>query len=225
MNLKEFIEERVGGILLELATEDIVPGVILDVQRESGFGYWLKEIFTVSLYEKKYIVRRSDGAVWEYTGLPKIEFDSSLVPGNMVQEQIKHELSLDAKASLPQYGVTFSGDLKTAYSAVLKVGKIQARVFKNPAVLYKANQYLLALKKSDPEKWEWVNGDFLVSETYYTTELSWVFYGDGSVDAKADFEKAGFKTSGQITANWTSNNILSLSGEPSVPFAVRGMWI
>jgi len=225
MRLRQFIQERVGGLLLEIANEDIFPGVILDVERESGLGYWAKEAFTVGLYDQKYRIRRSNGAVWRYTGRDGSDFESSLVAGNLVQEQIKHELALDAKAALPQYGVAVSGDINATYSAVLRIGKIQARVFRDPAILYSVSQDVLALSKTDIPKWEWLNGDFLISETYYTTELSWVFCGEGAINAKADFENAGFEASGGISASWKNNNELSLSGEPSVPFAVRGMWL
>jgi hypothetical protein len=225
MNLREFVHERLGGILLEIANERYIPGALLDIERESGFAYILKEIGTVSLYKQKFIVRRLDGFVWEFTGESEQIYESDLVAGNMVQEEIKHELGLEAAASVPQYGITLSGALNTKLNAVLRVGKIQARVFRKAGVAFEGMQGLLRLKGRDLEKWEWVNGDYLVTEAYYTTSIKYTFYAEGDIRAKVDFERAGFTASGSTSAKWLDYNVLEISGEPSVPFAVRGIWL
>lgn len=225
MELRELMWERHHAFLLDLANENIVPGSLLEVEYDplDGWEAFL-EIATIGLYSGSMPqLVHHDGNIWDLLSEEQEQdYASELVAGNIVQSDVKHSFALEASSALPQYGISFTGSLNTNFSVVMRVGKVQSRVFQNTGIFYQGVQSLLAMKEKDEELWEWINGDYFVSESYYTTEIKLVFHSEGSLSAKGEFENAGFQAGGNVQANWSSDNILTLSGEPSVPFAVRG---
>jgi hypothetical protein len=83
-------------------------------------------------------------------------------------------------------------------------------------------QELLKLKKTNPDRWRWVNNTLLVTEAFYVTSFVAEFKDTGGVTAKAAYQAGSIKLDPSLSAQWVNSSTLEVSGVPTVPFAVRG---
>lgn len=197
-----------------LATERAIPGMLLETDWHAGFP---------RIWEAEPEFRREEGFAWELLQLDESKYQSDIVQANIIQESISEKTSLGGKVSLPQYGLSLGAALEAEFSAVFKVTGIKARVFENTRVPYELMQSLLKLKDFNPSLWNWVNDDFLITESYYVTSFVAQFKNERGLKAKAEFEKAGQKIEGEVKFDWISDSVLEMVGTPSVPIAIRGL--
>jgi len=214
LKLVEFMKDRYNAFAVTLGTERHAPGMLLETD-------WRPKL--LGLWHGDPEFEREDGFAWDLLHQPADGFRSSFVAANIIQESINEKRSLGAGVDLPQLGITFSTALDSAFSALLKVTGIKARVFDDSAAPYHLIEALLRLKTTDKQLWDWVNDDCLVTESYHVASLSAEFKSEGTVSAKAAFEKAGHKVDAGVQCRWISESVMELVGTVAVPIAVRGL--
>lgn len=213
-NIDKFLGERYSAFPLMLATERAIPGMLIETDWNVSFPI---------LWKEKPKFRREEGFTWDLLKLDKNKYQSGIVDANIIQESISEKISLGGNVSLPQYGISLSTALSSNFSAVFKVTGIKARVFKDTSTPYELIQALLKLKGANPSLWDWVNDDFLITESYYVISFVAQLKNEKGLSAKAEFDKAGQKIEGKLSLSWISDSVLEMVGTPSVPIAVRGL--
>jgi hypothetical protein len=213
-NIHKFLADRYSAFPLMLATERAIPGMLIETDWDVSIPIFWKETPEF---------RHEEGFTWDFLQLDENKYQSEIVEANIIQQSISERKSLGGDVSLPQYGISLGAALSSDFSGVFKVTGIKARVFKDTRSPYELIQALLKLKESNSSLWDWVNDDFLITESYYVTSFHAQFKSEKGLSAKAEFEKAGQKIEGKVKLNWINDSVLEMVGTPSVPIAVRGL--
>ena len=158
-------------------------------------------------------------------GLPEAAYQDKWLDANMIQQEVEGGFSIKGSVGLPQFGISFEGSLEAKFYGRVRISDIRSKGFEDTAAAYLLYQQLLALRTTNPSLWDWVNDDFLVTESYHVKSLVAEFRNSGGLSAKVEFEKAGFKASGELTVTWQNENTLELVGTAAVPVAVKGLKI
>lgn len=206
---------RYGAYLIFLGDERIKPGMLLEVR------HWVPSWLPPGLGNLDFTLQ--DGYAWEFTGEPEANYPCGLFQANYIQVSVSDKTELAANVSLPQFGVTADAGFAHRFAVAIRLTGLMAKGFLKGASLPELHKNLLKLRTTDPEKWKWVNNDFLVAETFHVTEFEATFKSSGNVTAKAAYESGQLKISGSITYKWENESTLKCSGPVSVPLAARGI--
>lgn len=230
MELGKFMWERHHAFMLPMANAMEIPGMLLEVDwKAAGFWETVFEIATLGIYPgSRPEAVRDDGTVWDLLKRPAEKdgiWRSSICDANLVRDKLKTTWTLDLGGQLPEYDLTFSVGLKGHFEATVCVTGVSGRGFDDGSAIYIAYSDLQSLEKTNQALYEFVNGDYLITECYYATKYTAFFKKRKEGSAEAAFKKAGAKFEGKTEVKWETENQLVWEGKPTVPFAVRGIEI
>jgi hypothetical protein len=145
-------------------------------------------------------------------------------PANVVYGSVEREVSLRGRTSLDELGVRVEGGLRRARSAKLEITGVHASTFATGAATQlKLVPMLHTLRKVNRAAWRLVNGRWIVTETYYATEVLVSFATDGDVDLKSDIAaEGGVSVQGTAGVTWKGKRAFVVANNDQVPFAFRG---
>jgi hypothetical protein len=198
-----------------LGSEDIKPGVLLHTAWD-WFGFGNRP--------EKFI--KEEGYPWTLLNM-KDENDfhktypHKLNNASIIAGKITDKVQFGANLALPQYGFSAETSFAEERAVKLTIGGVKVDSFDVGFAEYDLREKLRELERTDRKRWAWVNDDFLVTDSYYTSELRFEFKNQGDFNAKATYDKLNF--SGGFNASWTNDTTLVLKGTAKVPFAVRGI--
>lgn len=216
-NLYNYLRQKYSLYALALATTDYIPGRLL--QTVWGAKYpWSppRPSFEGQI-----------GFAWEYLGMnPNAglqAYPTAVVDAAITVEDVTDNFTLDASAGLPQFGLTASTSIQSGVSVTLNISAVKARTFTNGPASYDLLQKLRTLQTSNPTEWtQRINKTFLITDSYYVSQLSADFKTSGTTSAQAAFNEAGVKVSADFTLKWDNDHQFTLVGPATVPFAVYG---
>lgn len=197
---------------LMLAVDTIVPGTLLETRWRASMPVDTRPQFT-----------RIEGLAWDVLGEKAQSYRSQLNSANILVGTLTDKFDFAGHVSLPHVGVAVASTLANARTAALTIGQIKARTFTNGFSGHILRTKLRALQQASPDRWKWVDDDFLITECYYTGELTFTFRQQGNTSAQADLENAGVTFGGGFQASWKNDHALTLKGTARTPFAVRGV--
>jgi len=206
---------RYGAYLIFLGDERIKPGMLLEVR------HWLPSLLPPGLGTLDFTLQ--DGYAWEFTGEPETAYPSGLFEGNYIQLSVSDKTEFSSNASLPQFGVTADVGFVHRFTVAIRLTGLKVKGFLKGSSIPDLHAKLLKLRTTDPQKWKWVNDDFLVAETFHVTEFEATFKSSGGVTAKAAYDSGQLRIAGSIQCKWEDESTLKCSGPVSVPLAVRGI--
>jgi hypothetical protein len=230
MDLKKYVKDRLNAILLSPSNEAIIPGAILDINWENGTLYYLKKIFSLGIYEQQYTVNMYNGHIGAYFPKPaETDYSTVLIPANLAVENITQSIKASNSIVLPQYGLDIKGLFTNETRCVMSIQKIKARIFKTPSISYYIFKNYTNLRQSasysNYKLYEWLTNDLVVTEAYYATKITWTFDKQFDMDAMVNYIKAGNAIQDKLNYNQIDHKTFEISGEPTVPFAVKGIWL
>jgi hypothetical protein len=197
-------------LLLPVATDDTVPGAVLDT------GGFFSKGFTYQGHLSELMPRVPD-EFWE----------TELDRANLFTGTINHSFNLRGKSNLSLWGVNIGGGLARANSASFRIMGVSARSFANGkghASILTLKPLLMRLKQVQPEAYEVLVNDYIVLETYYASECLIEFDVTRGADIQAEVLQAGGVTvGGQGSADWKSTNSIVVTKNVEVPFAFSGL--
>lgn len=209
--LHKFMRNVHNAHPLTLATANVVPGTLLET-RWSG--------------SRNPIFSREEGAAWDIlSDVNEADYPSRMHDANILVGTISEKLSLGVDLSIAPFGINIGAEFSKEHQATINIGTIRARVFDVGFSGHELRKKLRELRKSDSERWKWVDDDFLVTECFFTGDMEFNFRSSGDLSAKLGFEHSGGSVDASLTAIWANDQHLILRGTASVPFAVRGMKI
>ena len=204
---------RVGCITL--GSERIVPGMILDAEWP-----WFAELLNLP----PYLAGERERA-WETLKLPEGDFPNEEFQASVIKEATYGKVTVEAGASLPQFGFEFSGKLDVEFKGVLTIGPTTTRAFTDMTAGRRLLSALVELEKAGDGRWPWIHDDFLATDCFYTNSLVAEFKKSGGIEARAAFTEAGITAKGNLTIEWLNDSTFELVGDATVPFGVRGLRI
>lgn len=210
--LNEHMYKAYGAFPLGLVNENVRPGMLIETR-------W-RPALPLNSYPH---FLRQEGFAWELLDLSPDKFQSELHRANILAGEFTEKIGFDGTLPLPQYGLNLSASFNRVRKAKLTIGAVYGRTFTRGFAAHELHAALRKLQETDPARGGWVEDDYLVTECYYTADLTFTFAEQGDMTAKAELQKAGLKIAAEIKANWTDEHTLVLQGAAAAPFAVRGM--
>ncbi|MHC4214987.1 MAG: hypothetical protein ACYSWP_16635 [Planctomycetota bacterium] len=201
----------------------VIPGVLLKIDWDpKDIIEGLFEILSVGLLPGTIpTLKGIDGFIWEAFKDPQKDWSNKLKGADIAREDWSHSSNISGGASLSQYGVTFEGELTRKFKCKIVPSKVHARIFSKSYFHGITQARLRDLKVSNRAVFESINNCAIVTECYYATEFKIYFESSGSASAKAEFEKAGIKTTVNGSGVWENENTLTWEGNDNVPFVGR----
>ena len=213
-NLKSFVEDRLGANFINNPQERYVPGMLLETD-------WNSRLF--GLYHDDPEFLREDGFAWDLLGIPEDNYGRIMVDSNMVQYSINEKRSIGGDANSESFGIVIDSGFAKEIKGVFKVSGMKAQVFKDSGSAFVLYKMLLDQKEANPDLWDWINDSMFITESIHVTSLTVTFDRWGDFSAKAAFEKGDIGVSGEVNANWLSDEKLEIVGAISVPIGIRGL--
>lgn len=216
-NLYTYLRDKYAIYALSLGTADYTPGRLLETYWQPKFpGAPPKPSF-----------RSQIGFAWEYLGMDADAgtqaYPTALIDASIIVENVTDNFTLDAGLGLPQFGLSANTSIQSGVSVNLNISAVKARTFKRGPDSYDILVKLRGLKTTDPAEWaQRINKTFLVTDSYYVSQLTADFHTAGKVSAQETFADAGFQVSANFTLTWNNDHQFTLVGPASVPFAVDG---
>ena len=209
-NLNSFLRGK-GCYSVDMVTPDCVPGCLLKIHYFWRPGdFWAESVLLGQM-----------GSLVGLPGIPALTTVSQ--PSSFLIDNVTDQFSISPAASLPQFGLTASGNLATSTTVTLNISSIKTVIF-DAASLDRVNTAVLpqlsALSKTAP--YRWLQDCFLVKQAYFVSALSATVHTAGQVAGQAAFQQAGITASGGMALNWSNENNFQLVGDTTVPFAVSG---
>lgn len=168
-----------------------------------------------------------EGYPWKLLGMSKkaakIAYADQLCAASIIIGDITDKVEFGANLALPQFGFSTSASFAKNSVAKLTIGDVRVRSFKVGFAQHELRMELRKLQKSNPTYWDWVDNDFLVTDSFYTSNLRFEFKEAGDFNAKATYKKLEKDISAGFKLKWESDTTLVLKGTAKVPFAVRGI--
>lgn len=197
---------------LMMCSEDVKPGMLLQTEWD-----WFGNL-------KKFV--GEEGYPWDLLDMGGEQvYPSKFKNVSIIAGSVTDKVTFGANLALPQFGFSADASFNEAKAAVLTVSGVKAMSFEIGFSQYELRLALRKLKESDPLRWCWVDNDFLVTDSYYTSNLRFEFKKEGGFNAKAEYEKLGNNIAGGFQCEWKSDTTLELVGTAATPFAVRGIKI
>jgi hypothetical protein len=190
---------RFGIKLLFSADPTLVPGAVIDKRKKGYFAI---------------------GALKEVLGGSDVDWETELLPANLVYGTVEREISLEGKASLKEFGMDIKGGLERASSVTFKITGVKSRIFKKQSSLLLAPQ-LFKLRDTNKNTWKRINNNWIADHTYYATEATVEFVVDSSVNLEADL-KDRLELSGNAAIEWKSKRSFVITQNDLVPFGFSG---
>jgi len=209
--LQEFMYCIYGAFLLPLVSEKVRPGALIETDWLPAWQWDTNPRF-----------KSFEGYAWDLLDAVDPERcademgGASILVGDLVD---KVDFGLDL--TLPQFGFGLDVALNASRTAKLTLGGVRARTFKRGFCGDELRAELKRLEQKRDPRWIWVKGDFLVTESYYTSDVHFEFKDTGGLSAKAELQDVLTPAAG-LELKWTDEYNLTLKGTSSVPFAVRG---
>lgn len=200
MDFHGFIRKHIAGLkLLPIATEQYVPGVLLEPGKMRLFGH-LRDVLP-----------EEPESAWAYT-----RTEANMIYGSLISSRkMRSGLSILNLFSLKG---GFGHDLRVHF----EIGGVTGAYLN-------ANQLALqpkinALRSTDRRgSWRLVNNKLVVMETYYASDVSVVFYREHEVMTQAELEEvSGLDLRSGLEYQWKGGRELVISRNDTVPFGVRG---
>ncbi len=214
--LEEYMWDTYKIVCLMNGSERIQPGMILDVR-------WPPLAELLNLPPK---VQRPKERAWETLQLNESDFPTEVYESSIIETDTYGKVTISAGDSLPQFGLEFAGKLETEFSGMLTFNETAIRGFHDMTATRRLAWDLVKLRKSDNDVWRWINNDFLVSDALYTKKLVGKFKSGTDITAKAAFERAGVRASGNVDLQWINDDSFTVEcKDMNVPFGVRGIRI
>jgi hypothetical protein len=191
---------RYGIKMLVTSTPDIVPGAIIEKRKRGYFKYGHLQA----------ILGGSD-ASWEHR----------LQPANMVYGTVERSLSLKAKASLSEFGVTIGGGLERAKAVSFFLQNVQARILVHRSKMDLIPE-LFRYRERNRRRWNAeLNDTWVADYTYYATQVTISFETEGGVDLQADVaQHVSVSANGAVA--WKSKRSFTVTTTDEVPFGFSG---
>jgi hypothetical protein len=199
LSFPQFLQ-RYGIKMLVTATPDIVPGAIIESRRRGYFKY---------------------GHLQAILGGTDASWECRLQPANILYGTVERTLSLKAKASLTEFGVTIGGGLQRAKAVSFFLQNVQARI-----LVHRSKMDLIPeiFRYRDRNRRRWnaeLNDKWVADYTYYATEVKISFETEGGVDLQADVEQH-VSVSGNGAIAWRSRRSFTVTNTDDVPFGFSG---
>jgi hypothetical protein len=216
-NLYNYLRDNYRAYLLTLGEARDTPGLLLETawQWKSPWAPPKPE-FTGEI-----------GFAWDIINMDPLvavkDYPTVLIDAAMVIDNVTDAFEVNGSVDLPQFGLSTADSISRGMSVNLSISAVKASVFLNPAVSDSLVLQLRSIRASDPERWNrQINKAFLITQSYYVSNLTAEFHTAGTESAKAAFERAGLTVGGSFSLDWNNDHIFTLSGTGTVPFAVRG---
>ena len=190
---------RYGIKLLFAAVPTIVPGAVVK-KRNKGY-------FAV-------------GNLRQALGGSDADWETELLPANLVYGTVDRTLSLNGKASLKEFGIDIEGGLKKANSVTFKITGVKSQVFKNQSRILLVPR-IFALRTSNIVMWQQLNNNWIIDHTYYATEATVEFNVDSDVNLQGEVQNR-ITVSGNTTIEWKSKRSFIITQNDAVPFGFSG---
>jgi len=200
-----------------LASDRVKPGTLIETSW-SWFGFGN----TPDKFKKE------EGCPWNLLGMsdesafyaeyPNVRRDASIITGS-----ITGKVEFGGDLALPQYGFSVTASFVEKETVKFTVDGIEVCSFNAGYADHELRLKLRELKDEDPVRWGWVNDDFLVSNSYYISNLCFEFSSDTKIDVEATYKSLENSVSGGFKLKKTSDLKLELIGTAETPFAVRGI--
>ncbi len=168
-----------------------------------------------------------EGYPWKLLGMSKkadrAAYIDKLSAASIIVGDIVDKIEFGANLALPQFGFSTSASFAEKRVAKLIVDGVKVRSFKVGFAQHELRLALRKLKGSDPTRWGWVDDDFLVTDSFYTSGLRFEFKKEGGFNAEVTYKKLEKDISAGFKHKWQNDTTLILKGTAKVPFAVRGI--
>lgn len=198
-----------------LGSENIKPGVLLHTAWDwFGLGNRPEKFISEEGCPWKLLNRKDENDF--YKTYPHKLNNASIIAG-----EITDKVQFGANLALPQFGFSTGASFAEERTSKLTIGGVKVDSFDVGYAQYELREKLRDLERTNRKRWAWVNDDFLVTDSYYTSELCFEFKEEGDFNARATYDKLSI--SGGFEASWENNTTLILKGTAKVPFAVRGI--
>jgi hypothetical protein len=220
MDLQSYVSKNLNAILLPVSQELIIPGAVLDIEWEKGTLYTLKKIFSIGIYQQKYTVQTFKGYIWKYNHYDSSNFDSKLIIANVPKEIFTQNYKIINSILLPQYGINVSSLFHQYYKCCLTIDEIKIRILNNPQIMFKVHNDF----SQNSFISEYSTGDLIVTESFYATKLKWEFDKNTDINLILNYLKMSH-VQDNFTYSLDTTQTIEISGQPTVPFAVRGMFL
>jgi hypothetical protein len=200
MDFHGFIRRHISGLkLLPIATEQYVPGVILEPEKMRFFGH-LRDVLP-----------EEPESSWAYT-----RTEANMIYGSLnSSRKMRSGLSILNLFSLKG---GFGQDLRVRF----EIGGVRGAYLNTNQLTLQPR--VNALRSTDRRgRWRLVNNKLVVMETYYASDVSVLFYRENEVMTQAELEEvSGLDMRAGIDYQWKGGRELVISRNDSVPFGVRG---
>ena len=157
---------------------------------------------------------------WNYLAQPALATDVN--PCGIAIANITDTFSPSASFTAANLGLTFTGSLEDDYSINLTVAGLSCRSFVDGLAGEKLYNSILAFTGNGSITPAQIKDTFMVTDAFYASSFVAEFKSNGNATAKADFTKAGATISGSGSITWQDDYTATITGPPTVPFAVRG---
>jgi len=191
---------RYGIKLLVTSTPDIVPGAVIERRKKGYFKY---------------------GHLQAILGGSDASWECRLQPANFVYGTIERTLSLKARASLSEFGVSIGGGLERAKSVSFFLQNVQAKIFLSRTKMDLIPE-IFKYRDNNRKKWNAeLNNKWVADYTYYATQVTFSFETEGSIDLQADIAQ-NVSVSASSGIVWKSKKSFTVTNTDDVPFGFSG---
>jgi hypothetical protein len=220
MDLQTYVLKHLNAIILPVSQEAIIPGAVLEAEWEKGTLYTLKKIFSLNIYKQQYTIKSYKGLIWKYCHYDPINFKSTIVLANIIADLHTQNFKIINSILLPQYNIDIFSLFESDMKCNLTINEIKARILLNPEIMLKVYQDF----NNNTFISNYCTGDLVVSECYYATKLKWEFDKSLNIRIILDYLKQ-LKLQDNYHYKYDDHHVVEMSGQPTVPFAVRGLWL
>ena len=193
----KFIARYYPGLrILNIATEDYAPGVILHHRSLRMLGH-VRDVLKGPAGQ--YATKRSEA--------------------NMVYGEVSGGRSIKGGGGLlglVTLGAEYSKELTAEYSITDIRGAILPEL---PQITLQPR--LQAIRSQDEATWRVINNHFVVTEVYYANKFVVRFRRNGRIQGRAELERQ-VHVSATASYEWSDSNQLLITENANVPFGVRG---
>ncbi len=213
MDAREYFQRRYSAFVPLISADNYLPGMMLDVEWPilNPFNDRYPENIEVTL-----------GNFWEL-GLPMAPPALTEHDITIADTTVLKRFSLNAEATLKQFGLTVGLGLQSNYRVTSKITGTKAVMFAKGGTIFEIDDALTKLRRDDPRIWwERFNSHFMILSSFFVTEAQLAFTGDGRVAPKVALSQGNLNVDANVEITWQNESTLHVKGKPSVPFAVRG---
>lgn len=211
--LSRIMMRNYSAIPVSLGGESIEPGMLLDWDDGSWLGITRPAKITGIA-----------GKAWDYDledDVNDANYPREHGEANILVESVTDHFSIGGSIPLPQYGLSLAGEFESNKEVTLSIGTVTMSAFNNG---FAGQRILKALRKTKgTENWEWINDRLLVTEAYFTGEMTFHFKRGIDASLKAKIEQINEAVDTKLIT--TTDSRINMVGSSSVPFAVRGLTV